>query len=50
LYQGTTSVVPSPGQDGHGFSPCHPKICTKFQSEKSTGAKAQFFFSPLRHD
>jgi hypothetical protein len=43
LYQGTTSVVPSPGQNSQGFSPCHRTICTKFQSEKSAGAKAHSF-------
>jgi hypothetical protein len=34
LYQGTTLVVPPLGQNGQGFSPCHRKICTKFQSKK----------------
>ena len=27
LYQGTTLVVPLPGQNGPGFSPCRREIC-----------------------
>jgi hypothetical protein len=31
LYQGTTSVVPSPAKVVRAFSPCQRKIRTKFQ-------------------
>jgi hypothetical protein len=37
LYQGTTSVVPLKVQERLGFSPCHRKICTKFQGKKRKG-------------
>jgi hypothetical protein len=50
LYQGTTSVVPLRGQNGQGFSPCHRKICTRFQWKKGAGAKAPLFFTLSGHD
>jgi hypothetical protein len=37
-YQGMTLVVPLPGQNDQGFSPCHRKVCMKFQWKKA-GAK-----------
>jgi hypothetical protein len=50
LYQGTTSVRAILGQNGQGFSPYHRKIGAEIPRERGTGAKAQLFFAPLRHD
>jgi hypothetical protein len=40
LYQGTTFSRATTGQNGQGFSPCHRKICTKFQDKKAPGLKS----------
>jgi hypothetical protein len=37
LYQGTTSVVPLPGQNGQGFSPCHREIRHEIPNAKTQG-------------
>jgi hypothetical protein len=39
LYQGTTLVVPYSRNKRQGFSPCHRKICKKFQWKTAQGLK-----------
>jgi hypothetical protein len=42
LYQGTTSVVPLPGQNDQGFSPCLHKTLRNLKGKNAQGLNPNF--------